>query len=700
MRKFFKYCGFGLILLLVLWLISVGLIYFFLGGERIKNYAIKTVKENTQGELNLGSLKLHLFPLVHFNIKDLSFKSSSTFDRKEILACKSAELSFDIFTLIMGKPLINLHVERPVLNIVSDGKTTNINDVFEKEDEKKERKRGSGNIFESFLTKEFTLDIDDASFKYTAPKGSVDVEGLDLNMDIDPLVGKMSLELNLPVDYKKMEATINGDLKVFAEVVFESENKSNIKANVDATRLLIRTNAIDKKKGDILNVGMIVETDLRTKVTLKNMTISLLDDFFSVNGRVSNYMNLSPEFYLNVVFPENFHVSSLGSTITFLKGHNLSGTLQGNMSLKESMSTKLLPEINADLKYVAENKKNSIALKVNNSGKNKRLIYVNVYSPKITINPRVSQEKQMATAEISDDVENADIAVLHDENIKSLKKSFGKYSVKLNSKIDKIIYKELELNNFILSGSFNKEELALDKLNLNLLHGIMSGNFKIGLNTDEPTYVGNIDFKGVDVKNAVTIFLPDVKGVTAGNLSGDLDFSTSGYSMRPIIKSLVAKGDFSIDDFIYSSHELSTVMSKELADKLSGMTPEKNKKILGNDLGWETLQGVYNIKKEKVNIEKLFAKQGEYEATGKGEIGFDKNLNMYADLIVPYNEFSYSAVKLEGQERSLLCIHLTGSIVKPEFDTAYTVGYLAGKTLSHGAKKIKNLILLPFTPFM
>jgi len=690
MRKLFKYCGFGLILLFLLWLTSVGLIYFFLGGERIKNYAIKTIKENTQGELKLGDVDLHVFPLVHFNITDLSFKSSSNFGRKEIFTCKRAELSFNIFTLIMGKPLINLHVEGPVLNIVSDGKTTNINDVFEKEDEKEKNESKSGNIFDSFLTKEFTLDIDDASFKYTAPKGSVSVEGLDLNMDIDPIVGKTSLELNVPVDYKKMKAAINGDLKVSAEIITQSENKSNIKANFDATRLLIRTNAIDKKKGERLNVMMFVETDLKTKINLKNMTISLLDDFFNVNGRISNYMDLSPEFYLNVVFPENFHISSLGRTVTFLKGHNLSGTLQGNMSLKESFSTKLLPEINADLKYVTENKKNSIALKLNNSGKNKNLVYVDVYSPNITIDPHVSQEEQTET----------DAAFSHKENIKSLKESFGKYSIKLNSKIDKVTYKELELNNLVLSGSFNKDALALDKLNVKLLHGAISGNFKIGLDRDEPVYVGNIDFKGVNVKNAVTIFMPDVKGVTAGNLSGDFDFSTAGYSMGSIIKNLVAKGDFSIDNFVYSSHELSTVMSQELADKLSGTTSEKNEKILGNDLGWETMQGNYNIKNEKINVERLFAKQGEYEATGKGEIGFDKHMNMYVDLIVPYDEFSYSAVKLDGEERSLLCIHLTGPIVKPEFDTAYTLAYLAGKTVEHGAKKIKNIILLPFKPFM
>lgn len=334
MRKFFKYCGFGLIVLLLLWLTGVGLIYFFLGGERIKGYAIKAVKENTQGELDLGDVKLHLFPLVHFNIKDLSFKSSSNFDRQEIFACKSASLSFNFFTLIMEKPLISLHVEKPILNIVSDGKTTNLKDVFEKVGEKKQNKERAGGILDSFLTKEFTIDIDDASFKYVAPKGSVVIEGLDLNMDIDPTVGKLGLELNVPVDYKKMEAAVNGDLKVSAEIIFESENKANIKANFNAASLLIRTNAIDKKKGETLNVGMFVETDLKTSVTLKNMTVSVLNDFFSVNGRISNYMNLSPEFYLNVVFPANFHVSSLGRTVTFLKGHNLSGTLQGNMSLQ------------------------------------------------------------------------------------------------------------------------------------------------------------------------------------------------------------------------------------------------------------------------------------------------------------------------------------------------------------------------------
>ncbi|MEI6080737.1 MAG: AsmA-like C-terminal region-containing protein, partial [bacterium] len=589
-----------------------------------------------------------------------------------------------------------------------------------------------------------------------------------------------------PIDYKKLDTIIKGDLKLSVDVNLISKDRSEIKATVDASKLLISTKAIEKKKGDALKITVLAESDLKNKIVIKDITLVLIDELLKINGAVDNFSSDKPEVDLTAKPSNKFDVSALAKVMKSLKDYKMSGKLDGSISIKgnlpkegtsnslgvignidatnteiqsgsfsktNKMPLKVMINVDTDLKsmdinqfqvflHTAEDKdllalavkgaiknfsdekpiydlnveklnvnlsyfgkqipalakypvagslssrakitgsmsplpiidlqaeykddvnKNNVNLKVSNTEKSRNLVvadisssYINLtpYLPPVEKSTKAKASKGSAAASASGvsaptSKSDEDMVVLKKETIESVKKALDKYSIKLNAKVDKLISRELTINNFILNGSFNKDEIAINKMNLSLLKGDMAGNLKVGLNVSNPTYAGKLDLKGIKVKDAADIFMPGIKGVIDGVVSFGVDLNTSGYSMKPIKKNMVAKGNFAFNNFVYSGQELNSLINDKLKDKLGALGYSGDKKILGTNPGWETVQGTFNIKDGKINIEQLLAKEKEYEATGKGELTFNEYMDMFIDVTVPYKNIPYEAIKVEGKD--------------------------------------------------
>jgi hypothetical protein len=811
-----------------LWVIGIALVYFLVDVEDVKKFAVTTVNENTTGELSLGEIKLKVFPLVHFEIKDLAFKSSPNFDKKEMFGCKSAKLTFNLFTLVLGKPRISLHLDNPSLNFVSDGKTNNISDAF-----KTEKKKKSTDVLTYLFISKFIFNVDEADLRYKTPKDLYEIKGLNMDLAIDPVSTSIDLVINTPIDYKKLDTIIKGDLNITADVKFVSKDKSDIKASIDATKLLISTKAIEKKKGDALKITLMGGTDLKDNVSIKDFTVVLLDEFLRANGNIEGFASGSPKINLDMTLSNKFKISNFGKLLKSMKDYDVSGKLDGNIKIaglmpKEGTNNKIRTNINVDatntsikssvlnkeekmplkltnviqtdfksldieqlqvsfkdlkdkallvlaangsikdmssdkpiydvkletlnisLEYFAKQikalskynvsgdlvasgsilgsmsplpivgvkaqykdarTKNNVVINISNTEKSRSLIVADISSQSIDLNPylppvdKTKKAKAGKTAETGDTTGAAteaekpaskpdeDMVVLKKENVEAIKKALDKYSIKLNARIGKLTSRELVINNFIMDGLFTKNEAAINRVNLSLLKGDISGALKVGLDLDSPTYKGNLDLKGIKVKDAADIFMPSIKGVVDGTVSSGLEFTASGYSMKPIKQSMVAKGNFALNNFAYSALELNTLINEKLKDKLGSFGVSGDKKILGSNPGWETVQGTYNIKDGKINVEQLFAKEGEYEATGKGEVTFTEYMDMYMDLTVPYRNLPYEAIKVEGKDRSKIPVHVLGPILKPRFDGGYLIKYVAERAIEYETKKLKDAAL-------
>ncbi|MEI6092760.1 MAG: AsmA family protein [bacterium] len=815
LKRLLRYFGLALTILFLFWIIGVVVVYFFVNVNDVKNFAVKTVNENTSGELSLGEIKLKVFPLVHFEISDISFKSSPNFDKQEMFACKNAKLSFNLFTLIIGKPRITLRLYKPSINLVSDGKTNNINDTF-----KTEKKKSSTDALSYLFISKFIFRIDDAEIKYKTPKDSYGINGLDMVLDIDPVSRNLNLDLSTPIDYKKLDTIIKGDLKLNAKVKVSGKESSSVNINLDASKLLIDTKLIEKKKGDLLKLIVSGESDLKTNFKVKDITLFLVDEFLKINGSISSLSKVD----MNVSASNKFDLSILGKIIKPLKEYKISGKLGGTTTIKgdlpkEGTSNKLilssvldltnseiqgdlfnkaknlpltaefslltdmksveinkaeitfknekqkdviivilkgvikgmdldkpvydldlekanldlsyivkhsnklskypltgslsskakisgsmtpLPIINLQADYSDEINKNNLSMNISNTQKGRNLVVASFSSAALNLTPylpKTEEPKKTKLTKKATGTENSDavkaknteeVVVLKKETVESIKKLLDKYSIKLNAKINKLTNKDLVIDNFVLDGLFTKDELSINKMNLGLLKGNVAGNLKIGLNVDNPKYNGKLDLKGVKVKDAAGLFMPGIKGVIDGVVSSGIEFTASGYNMSSIKKTITGKGNFSLNKFIYSAEELNAVVNEKLKDKIGSLAPSSDKKIFGSNLGWETVQGTYNIKDAKINIEQFIAKEGEYEATGKGELTFTEYMDMFFDVSVPYKNIPYEGLRIDNKDKSKLSLHLTGPILKPKFDAEYFVKYIADKALNYEANKVKQ----------
>jgi hypothetical protein len=211
---------------------------------------------------------------------------------------------------------------------------------------------------------------------------------------------------------------------------------------------------------------------------------------------------------------------------------------------------------------------------------------------------------------------------------------------------------------------------------MGLLKGNILGSFKVLLKSEKPFYDGKLNIKGLDVKDAAKVLMPNVGGVISGIISTNMDVNASGNMMSEIKKTASGKGDFSFNNFVYSAQDLNELISDKLKDKLGSLG---NKKILGSNPGWETVQGSYTIKNQKINVEKLFAKEKEYESNGKGWLDFNEYMDMYVDLLLPYRNIPYEPLRDGTTDRSMITGPFTGPILKPKFDAGYLIVILPKK---------------------
>ena len=814
LRRFFRYSLLAVAILFVLWILTITAVYFLVDSEDIKKLAVSAVNENTKGELSIGEVKLKVFPLVHFEIKELLMKSSTAFGRKEVFSYENSKLSFNVFTLIFGRPKITLVLRKPSLNVLSNGKKTNLDDLFESSKKSKPKSDFLAYLFVSKIH----FDIRAAHVSYSAPNDTFDINGLNLNLEIEPVSRKVFLSMNSPIDYKKKGTFIEGNIKLDANVKMSSKEKTDIFAVVDASGISFTTGSFKKTRGDILKIELSADTDMKNIVNIKGLEIFLIDKLFSASGKIKNFMSAIPEIdlkaevgpydvknfarlssALKALNPSGILKSSLslkgyiplkksskqsadlglefeldGTDIAFnskafkkqkniymglsLKGTtnmnsvfisklsggldkikvNASGSIRGldkkypsyNLNLeapkfllsnlvqflpelskypvsgtlylkaKTAGTMRPLPVLTAEASFKDSKTKNNLKLNISNSQKRRRAVFAKIYSSQINLDTYLPaseksklkkeanlRKKSGASGGTFSSKAQQDFELLKKEDLKLVKDSLKNYSLKLNSRIDKMNYQGISINNFIIDGTFDDKQLVFNKMKLALLKGSIFGAFKVALNLDKPVYNGKLKVKGLDVKDAAKVLMPNIGGVIGGIISTDLDFSASGYMMSDVKKTVVGKGSFSFNKFVYSAQKLNELISDKLKGKIGNLG---NKKILGSNPGWETVQGDYTIKDQRINVGRLFAKEGEYEANGKGWLDFNEYMDMYVDLLLPYRNLPYEAIRQGTTGKSMLPVHLTGPIVKPKFDAGYLLEYLAKKSIEHETKKLKE----------
>ena len=92
-------------------LIAIGAFFAFVSPNDFKPAIQDWVKENTQRELEIADITLHVYPNIHLNLADVSLSNAQGFSEPTMLAAKNLQLGVQVLPLLSG----NLQVERLVL---------------------------------------------------------------------------------------------------------------------------------------------------------------------------------------------------------------------------------------------------------------------------------------------------------------------------------------------------------------------------------------------------------------------------------------------------------------------------------------------------------------------------------------------------------------------------------------------------------
>ncbi len=812
-RRILRYFGLAVAIVLFLWIATLAALYFFVDVNQVKKIAVSYVNENTRGELGVGEVKLKLFPIVHFEVKDIVFKSSQDFQRKDLFRCDQAKLSFGIWSLIFGNPNISLGLEKPYVDfIVKDTDVNNVSDLMIKKEpvnepaDKKEQvatDKKKDNMSYLFMSR-FTFDVNDAEIKYTSAKAKYDVKALSFKLMIDPADKSIELKAGSPLDIKDKKFSLAGDWKTNVEVKPTRDDNFDVYLMFDATKLSYTSPSFVKPKGvplklelsaygnetlltikkatftlfktwltmtgkvaglkeeispltlnvltspieaanikkilpslkdyefsgpveskfaisgtiqkllldvelDAINVKMKNENfDKPAGVPLKVKTIVakskesidlqllkvwLVDDIAEANGKMTDLESEFPTLQMNIKYL-NLDLAKMSKIIPAIKKNKLSGSIKASGEVSGKMNP--VPYFKFDFKYADAATKNDLAAKISNSPKNVNSFIVDATSSRLDLNgfvpadsKKVASKKGAKSSEPAKPMDKKKELVTK-EQIKSMNELLSKYSLAMNLKANKVLFKEFNFNNLIFQANASKGNFTVSKFNTETLGGKIASGLTLIPNISKPAYNANFDVSNLKVKDAVEALMPELRGVLDGILSGKISVAASGYTVGDVQKSLTGNGNFAFNNFVYSSKELNEALNQKLNEKLGKFAPAQGKNIFGGNPGWETVQGTFNIKDEKINVEKILAKEKEYLAEGKGNVDFNNYMDMDFMVTVPYKNLPYEPFKVDKKELSQLPVHLTGPVAKPKLDGAKLVQYFLDKTLANETKKLKE----------
>ncbi len=209
---------------------------------------------------------------------------------------------------------------------------------------------------------------------------------------------------------------------------------------------------------------------------------------------------------------------------------------------------------------------------------------------------------------------------------------------RLVSKIDKIIYDKLEIDNTYGIISIRDGKVMLENLSMELLQGSMKLNGEY--NTQDitaPVVDFGITASGIDIPSAFNAFdvvaelAPVAKNAT-GKINLDMTYnSLLDEQMSPVLNSIAGKGSFSSQQIGISNSGIFSKIGKELkTDKF-------------NNLALEDVEVDFEIRDGRVYIDPFETKMKTTTFVIGGDQGIDKTMNYTMNINVPRKELGSGA---------------------------------------------------------
>jgi AsmA protein len=232
--------------------------------------------------------------------------------------------------------------------------------------------------------------------------------------------------------------------------------------------------------------------------------------------------------------------------------------------------------------------------------------------------------------------------------------------------IDTGLKKPVDVKNLEVNADLKGQEARLSNLSFELFNGQAKAQGATSMGSPAPPFNGKVTIQGVQLGPALLVISPDSKLSVSGTAAADIALAGRGFSMPDLTRALEGPGHLEIKDGKIEGVNLVGEAAALL--KVAGISLDEVKAT-----AFSILETDFMIKQGIVDVQKLLMDSRDFQATGKGTVGFDHTLNLAVNMnlsqilsqkIAGSSPVAKVALK-EGRLRLPLLV--TGTIENPSY---------------------------------
>jgi len=247
----------------------------------------------------------------------------------------------------------------------------------------------------------------------------------------------------------------------------------------------------------------------------------------------------------------------------------------------------------------------------------------------------------------------------------------------------------VEVKNLQVNTDLKGQNARLSNLSFQLFDGQARAEGEISMGSAAPPFNGKVTIQGLQIGEALKVIGPDTKVSMSGTAAMSIAIAGRGFSMPDLTKALEGPGHLEVKDGKIEGVNLMQEAVTLL--KVAGIDLDQSKATV-----FSTIETAFLIKQGVVNVQNILVDSHDFQATGKGTIGFDQTLNLTLNLnlsqtlsqkIAGSSPIAKVALK-DGRLR--LPLRITGNTTNPSY--GLDMKGLTGKAQEQVQEKLKGAI--------
>jgi uncharacterized protein involved in outer membrane biogenesis len=249
--------------------------------------------------------------------------------------------------------------------------------------------------------------------------------------------------------------------------------------------------------------------------------------------------------------------------------------------------------------------------------------------------------------------------------------------------------KPVEMTNLEVNADLKGQEARVSNLSFLVFNGLAKAQGGMSFGSPAPPFNGKFTLQGIQVGQALDAAGAVSHASVSGTAAVDIALAGRGLSMADLTKTLEGPGHVEVKD---GTIEGVNLMGEAIALlKIAGITIDQTKAT-----AFSTIETDFVIKQGIANVQKLLVDSHDFQAAGRGTVGFDQKLNfaltMNLSQALSQRIGAASPVAKVALKDGRLSVPLliTGTVHNPSY--ALDAKSFTGKMHAQAQEKVKSTV--------